>query len=726
MTLPRQALRLALPLTMLLTWHAPHAYAQIVGLYDFDTLARDWSIPGGPERFFDTSGNDLHFNALGAFGTISLNSDIPGVAPDGSLSLYFNGHSEVDTPATDLFSVAATGELTIEFWYKPLLTDTSRVILAMQNTPNAWAVSQIGPAVNGAQRVDMFTKDLNGNTDRLTSTDYFLNAAEPQWVHLAFTFDNSGTLRMYRDGQLEDQASGFGPYSATTHTLRLGANNPDGTFAGRFLMDDLRISNVALPAGSGTGVGELAWNASLSHGVEPTPRAADFGRQWVRSHPFTISSWGRPADEQLYKDANFNTAQSSLALDGIAGHFQAAFNELNDATRTAVQWGINAGVTGWLIRDEVPADKIAGVAEVAEYVRTVDPDALVYVSLASINPTYVDNVLTTIRPDAFVYGFYPWRGQTNATDWVRAHLDNMQTARQKSLQHGIPVFAFIQSFDDLNNPDQSMDLNSRLPSGSELRAELFLKLSGGFKGFSYYLFDLENQSARFEKALLDKHGDPTPLYEHATQANAEVLTLGQSLRFLESTDWRYLSGGVSGVTPNTIPAWSASAGSGRITGIDILGAPADRKDAMIGYFQDDLGEEYFMLVNLWHGAGLDPDQLIASFTLTFSPTIDTLWRLDRLTGLVEEIQLTDHTLTFSLPGGTGDLFKFDNGNFAGLIVSEPSAAACLVIGVAGLGRRRAAAARSSTTPPSGPGDVRTPRSKPETAPIRTTRRSASP
>ncbi|MCC6683050.1 MAG: PEP-CTERM sorting domain-containing protein [Phycisphaeraceae bacterium] len=656
---------LAIFTTLFVALVIPQVRGETVGLYTFDTMARDWDITGGPERFFDSSGNGLNFNALGSFGTISLSSDLPSVAPDGSLSLYFNFRSEVDTPTTDLFSIGKTGELTVEFWYKPLLTDTLRNILAQENGPNSWAISQATPVDSGTQGVDMFTKDLNGNVDRLKSADKFLSAANPEWIHLAFTFDNTSTLRMYRNGVLEDQASSFGPYTSIAKTLRLGTGNPDGTFAGKFLMDDLRISNVALLPGNGTGVDELAWNTSLSQGVEPTQRSETFGRDWVRSHPFMISSWGRPSDEQLYKDANFNTAQSSIALDGIEGHFQGAFNELNDTTRTAVQWGINAGVSGWMIRDEVPADKIAGVADAADYVRLVDPESLVYVSLAGVNPSYIDDVLTTIQPDAILYGFYPWEGETNATDKLRAHLDNMQVVRQKSLQYGIPAFAFIQSFDDLHNPDQPMDDNNRLPSGSELRTELFTKLSAGFKGVTYYLFDLENQPPRFENALLDLNGDPTPLYYQAQQANAEVLNLGQSLRYLESTDWRYVSGGIS-VTPNTIPAWSSDAGSGLVLDIEMLGAPADRKDAMVGYFEDDAGDDYFMLVNMWHGVGLNGDDLLVDFTITFDSSVDTIWRLNRLTGLVDEIALTDHMLQLTLPGGTGDLFKFDDGLFAGL------------------------------------------------------------
>lgn len=646
--------------------------ADTVGLYTFETLSRDWSKPGAPETLFDLSGNGLDFTVGVNLGTLGLSADVPSVAPENSLSLYYNGRRSLETEATDLFTIGTTGELTVEFWYKPLLTDTLRFILATTNGPNHWNIAQATPVVGGQQSIDIFTKDFEGNVDRKKTENLLVDAANPEWSHFAFTFDSAtGIMKMYRNGALETSSINFGPYTSTTHTLRIGAENPTDTFAGRFLMDDLRITNTVLQPGAGTGIGELAWNASLSTGPVEQPRDPEFGKNWVRSNPFMVSSWGKPAFEELHADANFNTAQSSQAMTYVPGHFQGAFNELNDAARTTVQWGVTAGVTGWLLRDEVPPEYINGVADVAEYVRLVDPDSLIYVSLANINPTYIDQVLTTIKPDAFVYGFYPWEGHTNATDKLRAHLDNMQTARLKSLEHDIPVFSFIQSFDDLNNLEQNPNDNNRLPSGSELRTELFTKLSGGFKGVSYYLFDLYNQSPRFEKALVDANGNPSVLYPHAAQANAEIQVLGQSLRYLESTDWRHIWGGVTSFTPNTIPQWDSSAGQGQILDIEIEGAPANLKDAMVGYFEDDLGEEYFMLVNMWHGVGLGPDSLIADFTVTFDSAIDAIWRLNRLTGQVEEIPLIANAFTFSLPGGTGDLFKINNGDFAGLFSDIP-------------------------------------------------------
>ena len=55
-----------------------------------------------------------------------------------------------------------------------------------------------------------------------------------------------------------------------------------------------------------------------------------------------------------------------------------------------------------------------------------------------------------------------------------------------------------------------------------------------------------------------------------------------------------------------------------------------------------------------------------NINLTFAPQVGGLQRLNRLAGKVEGLALPDHAFKFSLPGGTGDLFKYGTGEpFAG-------------------------------------------------------------
>ena len=45
--------------------------------------------------------------------------------------------------------------------------------------------------------------------------------------------------------------------------------------------------------------------------------------------------------------------------------------------------------------------------------------------------------------------------------------------------------------------------------------------------------------------------------------------------------------------------------------------------------------------------------------MTFAPSVGAIERLNRETGQVERLELAeDHTYTFTLPAGTGDLFKY--------------------------------------------------------------------
>jgi hypothetical protein len=156
-----------------------------------------------------------------------------------------------------------------------------------------------------------------------------------------------------------------------------------------------------------------------------------------------------------------------------------------------------------------------------------------------------------------------------------------------------------------------------------------------------------------------------PLYHDAAEANLEVANLGRVLRHLDSTDWRFRSG--SGhAAPEYVPTWNASAGDGLIDSLTINGETQAFKDALLGYFSDDGGQDYFMLVNAFHGKTFDASAATASFVLVFDPSINALLRINRLTGEPEKITLANHTLNLTLPGGTGDLFKYTTGDFAGI------------------------------------------------------------
>jgi len=72
-----------------------------------------------------------------------------------------------------------------------------------------------------------------------------------------------------------------------------------------------------------------------------------------------------------------------------------------------------------------------------------------------------------------------------------------------------------------------------------------------------------------------------------------------------------------------------------------------------------------MASNLWHDAGASAIDRVLPVTIKFAPDVKEVHRLNRRTGQVEQLAIDDGTLKITLPGGTGDLFKLNDGRFPG-------------------------------------------------------------
>jgi hypothetical protein len=649
--------------------------AATVGLYTFDTIADTTDTAGG-ERFYDSSGNNLHLTRASQFGTLGLSSQPPTVAPSGSLALSNSGVPGLVTPSTNQFSLGTTGQLTIEFWYKPQAATTIHSIAAQTDSNSAWSLYQKFP-VAGKAALEFYTLTSTGQEVKVATPAVF--DANSGWNHIALTVDAAGVGRFYRNGTEVASNTGFTNYSAYSSTLTLGAQPGTGGFTNNFQMDDFRISNVALPSGTGTGAGQLAWNTSLSQGLTTVNRPADFGKQWLRNNPFTITSWGSThdaADLPLYENANMTSAQSGWYIAqqnyNIDQHYLGSYASLTDVARAQMHIANNLpNLTAWFIKDEIAPGDIPGIAQIANYVRSIDPDGLIYAGMGSSNPAYITQVVQAVKPDALIHGYYPFTG-TSGTD-VNGHFSDFVYYRQGAIQNNLPFFTFIQSFDDSGTIE-----NRRLPSESELRFEVFTKLTGGAQGVAYFVFDASNGGPAVTNALLNRQGNPSTLYAPAQQMNAELLNLGRSLRYIETTEWRYvpgMTGGSSNPVPQDMIAFAPGASwSPHVVSVNVNTANAANKgvlkDGVIGFFEDDAGKTYFMLTNVFHGTGVSSAASSLDFLMQFDSSVNSLLRLNRLTGEPERVNLTANLLSLTLPGGTGDLFKYDDGMFAGIQLGD--------------------------------------------------------
>ena len=190
--------------------------------------------------------------------------------------------------------------------------------------------------------------------------------------------------------------------------------------------------------------------------------------------------------------------------------------------------------------------------------------------------------------------------------------------------------------------------------------------------------------------------NPTPVFYQVAETNRQSLNLGPAIIRLKCRQvamkmGRYFGGKkpVYNELPVGVTAWDSSRDpyitNIKATNIGSLNHSLEG-DIIVGYFQpldpslaqpghaEDL---YFMVVNGLRkpkGSAAECRQLI-HLDFDFSDgKVNGVLRLSRETGKVEKVTLvhkgpTRYRLDLQLDGGTGDLFKFDNG---GAFVSKPT------------------------------------------------------
>jgi chitodextrinase len=414
-------------------------------------------------------------------------------------------------------------------------------------------------------------------------------------------------------------------------------------------------------------------------------RPSQPGKEWVRSHAFTTSamvhdppSW----NVNTYKAANFNSSHpwhwrhtilvQSSQSNGLMWH--CSLHAASSLTTTIIDAVNNLSTptqdNGWYVRDEPPSSEFPGIAEVVNWLKANRPNALIYLGTANFSDSYLDSLITQIAPDALSYCNYPFfQDSTQLSNWY----DAVRRMRNKTLYHGIPMFAWIQAFAGTHF------LSWRAPTEGEVRLLVFTSLTAGAKGVFYFLYARDGMSdptrePYFTYAITDLGGVPNSLYYQIQGINTQVNNVGKALKYLNSTDIRYVRGG-SNPVPGGLTNWSYGAGGiSLITNVQVdPGQTGAEKDGFIGFFNDDTGKKYFMLTNAYRSGALN-------FSITFDASVNQITRLNRNTGAQEVLNLNNHVLNLNLPAGTGDLFcmttnGFDLGPPTGSVAINGGAAA---------------------------------------------------
>ena len=325
------------------------------------------------------------------------------------------------------------------------------------------------------------------------------------------------------------------------------------------------------------------------------------------------------------------------------------------------------------------------------------PNTLLYVNTFQINNDGYPAFIAAANPDAISFDSYPFSNPDGHYITTYNWLSLAQEFRRHALGSYIgatgnaarPYGTYLQTFHDTYAID---------PGDAEMRWQQFTAWTMGYTFADAVIYDGGNTNFASQG---------TPLYSQFKETARQSRNIGPALTHLISTGYgtsivtgKTFNPANNQVTNNNVPGdWlpfsqtNAPAGQQYLTGISAVnlgtkngGNPGD---VYIGFFNpllasygDPSGEAYFMITNglggnLLLANGSSDNTALASdcqqkITGSFdfgSSGVTTLLRLSRNTGLVEVVPLThvaggdanQYQLADTLDGGTGDLFKFNDG-----------------------------------------------------------------
>lgn len=400
------------------------------------------------------------------------------------------------------------------------------------------------------------------------------------------------------------------------------------------------------------------------------------GFRYIRTHPFTAYGeveWA--SDSNKYQQSGLNSimpyntkAQESWTRDifkmaadqSLSAHYFTRVSEwtpqeLAKFVESSMQAYPN--ITGWCIGDEDWSDKFSQVKQLHDAIRPFAKDAIVYSVLQGMNfgscPTsgsyveYVKLAVKEIDPDIVIYDLYPFYNGGTCTRFF----ENMAIIREISQDANKPYWSWMQS--------HGMTTITNEPSESQMRLQAFASLTYGFTGLGFWTYSSTYNP--YTNAMLDSNGNKTEMYETVANMMPEILNIGNRLRFLKSTDVYYIvspyrhEGKMIYNQPKGTKKWSAT----KSYPIVDMNVTESLNGFLIGFFTDDNSELYFMLTNCQHAADKTALESSNKITIKFDETVKQIEKINRKTGKIEIIELSDHRLLdYELPGGTGDLFKF--------------------------------------------------------------------
>ena len=311
-------------------------------------------------------------------------------------------------------------------------------------------------------------------------------------------------------------------------------------------------------------------------------------------------------------------------------------------------------------------DDLADLADWADWTRETFPDVLSYAMLVDRDFDY-GRYIETCRPDILAVENFPIDKKAVTNPWYFVWLAKVAEAARRN---HLPLWVTVQSFNAMTaTPRMPSFAGSRLDE-ADMRFQVFLSLAHGATGVHFFMYYGHEMSMVVDLGTPDPgspgSGLPTK-YEHTVLTRPwyavrdmapEVQALGNALLNLRPIG----AVAYAGIPPNNCKAFE---GHGRLLSASVRDDPA--ASLALGLFDDKAGEEYFFVVNLVHGPLMSKLDGARTVRLTFKTGVAAVERLSRHSGRVETLGTAEaedgsRSIEFHLEGGTGDLFKWSNGN----------------------------------------------------------------
>lgn len=413
--------------------------------------------------------------------------------------------------------------------------------------------------------------------------------------------------------------------------------------------------------------------------------------QWQASRPFMYGALHNSVPEDhltqrmnRFKAAGLNTViwwKPNNAMHMFKAAQRVGLNWASGSIggRPAIEAAMKLPGNAFLMAGDEPGDEeLEAIGELTQWIRETYPRVPVFTNLSFMKVSH-DRYIKTCQPDILSFDQYPLLRNGQTQDH---YLYNLAWGRHSAQTARLPYWLFLQAY---GREAEKASSAYRVPDEADLRFLVFTHLAHGGTGIMFFHY-YGHQGSMIEDIKVENEGRaraPQHRYEFTVASRAwfavrdvapEVQNLGRALVNLRSKG-RVTYAGSGKLWDHDPPRYSKHnredgyrssrfAGQGALKSVRVC--QENDMGLLVGFFDDEAGEEYFMVVNMMHGLHQSKTDALRTVRLTFDRNVTKIERLNRLTGEVEILATTPakgDTVQLDVPleGGSGDLFKWHNG-----------------------------------------------------------------